>query len=161
MARLDQLISTVGDGTGVTNMAAAAADYTVTPGANEVVNIARLLLIMEDAGKFAGEKYTAAAALTTGIIITKENASGVLHTYTPQPIKKIGHWALVAGVDMVLTDFTTGNDIVMVRWTLSKAEHETILDGTKGEFLKVEINDTLVALVEHIMQVQGTVDWKG
>jgi len=161
MARFDQLFDSVGNGTGTTEMAAAADDYFIVPGANELIEVARILMVMEDNGKFAGELYTAAGALSTGIKITKENAGGVLHTYTPQPIKKIGHWGLLAGVDVILTDFTTGNDIFIVRWTLSKSEHQTILDGRNGEFLKFEVNDTLVAAVSHLVSAQGTVQWVG
>ena len=161
MSRLDQLVDSVGDGSGITDMATIAGDYFVKPGLNELMQISRLLLVMEDDAKFAGEKYTGSGALSTGIVITKEDAGGVLHLYTPQPIKKLGHWGLVAGVDMVLTDFTTGNDIVLVRWTLSKADHTTFLDGRKGEFIRFAVRDTLAAAVEHIVQVQGTVEWVG
>ena len=161
MSRFDQLFDTVGNGTGTTEMATIADDYFIVPGANELIEVARILMVMEDDAKFAGEKYTAAAALSTGIKITKENATGVLHTYTPYPIKKIGHWGLLAGVDVILTDFTTGNDIFIVRWTLSKAEHRTFLDGRKGEFLKFEVNDTLAAAVSHLVSAQGSVNWVG
>lgn len=159
MARLDQLFCSVGNGTGTTNMATTADDYMIKPSANELMEVTRLLLYMEDAGKFAGEKYTAAGALANGIVITKENASGILHTYNPQPIKVLGHWGLLAGVDMIVTDFTVGNDIVLVRWTLSKADHRTTLDGRLGEFLNIEVKDTLAALVEHTAQAQGNVFW--
>jgi hypothetical protein len=142
-------------------MAAAADDYLIVPGANEFIEVSRILMVMEDNAKFAGEKYTGAGALSTGIKITKENAAGVIHDYTPQPIKKIGHWGLLAGVDVVLTNFTTGNDIFIVRWTLSKADHKTTLDGRKGEFLQIEVNDTLVAAVSHLASAQGVTKWVG
>lgn len=161
MSRFDQLFDTVGNGAGTSEMATIADDYFIVPAANEIVEVARILMVMEDNGKFAGELYTAAGALATGIKITKENADGVLHDYTPQPIKKIGHWGLLAGVDVILTDFTTGNDIFIVRWTLSKAEHKTYLDGRKGEFLKFEVNDTLAAAVSHLASAQGSVRWVG
>jgi hypothetical protein len=161
MARLDRLIDTVGDGTGLTEMAAIARDYFVRPGPNELVHVGRLLMVMEDNAKFAGEKYTAAGALTNGIVITLENPAGVIHNFTPQPIKKIGHWALLAGVDVVVTDFTTGNDLYMVRWTMDKAENHVILDGRKGEFFKVAVRDTIATAVSHLIQVQGDVQWVG
>ena len=151
----------LGDGSGETEMAAAANNYFIVPGVNQFMEISRILLYMQDNAKFAGEKYTGGGALSTGILITKESAGGVLHTYTPQPLKVIGHWGLLAGVDVVLTDFTAGNDFFLVRWTLSKAEHQTFLDGRKGEFLKVEVRDTLAAAVSHIMSAQGTVRWIG
>jgi hypothetical protein len=159
MKRLDRLFSTVGDGSGVSEMAALPASYFITPGANELMEISRILLYMQDDAKFAGEKYTGGGALSNGIIITKESSGVVVHTYTPQPIKVIGHWGLLAGVDVVLTDFTSGNDFFLVRWTLSKADHQTTLDGTKGEYLRVRVRDSLVAAVSHIMSAQGTVEW--
>ena len=159
MARLDRLIDTVGNGSGLTEMSALAADYFVRPGPTEFMEIARVLTVMEDNAKFAAEKYSAAGALGTGIFITKEDASGVLHNYTPQPIKKIGHWGLLAGVDVYLTNFTTGNDMFIIRWTLSKAEHRTTLDGRRGEFFRVSVKDSLADAASHIMSVQGSVHW--
>ena len=161
MARFDRLIDSVGNGTGTAEMATTADAYFVIPGDNELIEVARLCMVMQDTGKFAGEKYTAAGALSNGIIITKENAGGVLHTYTPQPIKTVGHWGLLAGVDVLLTDFTTGDDLFFVRWTLSKAEHKTTLNGEKGEFLKFNVQDSLAALVSHLVQAQGKISWIG
>ena len=159
MARLDQLFSSGGDGTGTTEMATTAAAYTITPGANQRMQIERINTLIQDDAKFAGEKYTGAGALANGIIITKENADGVLHTFTPQPIKTVGHWGLLAGVDVFLTDWATGNDIFLIRWTLSRANHITYLDGRKGEFLKVNVQDSLAEAVSHMMQAQGNVWW--
>ena len=161
MARLDRLLDTVGDGTGLTEQAAIARNYYVRPAPNELMHLSRICMAMEDDAKFAAEKYTAAGALTNGIVITKEDASGILHNYTPLPIKKIWHWVMLAGVDVVLTDWTTGDDFFAVRWTLDKAGHETLLDGRKGEFFKVAVRDTLATAVSHIMQAQGTVEWVG
>lgn len=158
VSRLDRLFSTDGKGSGVTDMARAANDYFVMPAPNELMNIARILVYIEDDAKFQGGGYIGSAALSTGITITKENADGVIHNYTPLPLTKIGHWALCAGVDVVMTDFTTGNDFFLVRWTLSKAEHETHLNGKRGEFLKITVPDSLAALVSHIITAQGSVE---
>lgn len=161
MARLDQLFSTVGDGSGTTNMAAAADSYYLTPADNEVMFIRRINTNMRDTGKWAGEKYTAAGALATGIVITHENAAGVIHTFNPLPITTIGHWDLLAGVDVKETDYTTGDDLYSIRWTLAVSEVSFYrVDGRKGEFIHVNVQDSLAALHEHYMQVQGNKEWR-
>ena len=159
--RLDQLIDSVGDGTGVTNQARQASDYFVIPHVQEVLTIVRVLIYIEDDAKFAGEKYSGATALTNGIKITKNNSDGIIHDFTPLPITKFAQWALLAGVDVILTDFTTGNDVCAVRWTLDKAGYPVSLDGTKGEFFKVSVRDSLAGLVDHRMAVQGYRKWRG
>ena len=161
MPRFDQIIDSVGDGSGITNMAGAADDYFIRPGADEFISISRILLCMEDEGRFSGGGYSGAGPLANGIEITLESPIGVLHTYTSKPIQKLGHWGLLAGVDMVMSNFTPSNDIVLVRWSLSKADHMTTLDGRHGEFLRVSINDSLADLVEHYMTAQGVLDWVG
>jgi len=163
--RLEQLLSSAGDGTGVTEMAAAAAVYKVSPPENFTWTLHRMNGYIEDNGKFRGEWYGATSALANGIVITKENSGGVITTYTPETIKRIGHWSLVAGVDMYFTEFTTGNDMCMVRWTFTRGGGVITLRGDYGEFLKMNIQDNLgaggAALVSHIFQVQGIQEWTG
>ena len=58
-----------------------------------------------------------------------------------------------------MTDFTTGNDFFLVRWTLSKAEHHTHLDGSKGEFLRLKVPVTIASLVSHLVAAQGVTEY--
>jgi hypothetical protein len=60
-----------------------------------------------------------------------------------------------------MTDFATGNDIITVRWTFTKGGDVITLDGNKGEFMQVNVQDTLAGLVSHIIQVQGMSRWIG
>jgi hypothetical protein len=161
MARLEQLFSTGGDGSGITEMAAVAAVYRVVPPPNYIYELHRMNMVLEDGTKFQGDLYGGISALTNGIVITTEGRKGVITNHTPQPIKKSGHWALVAGVDMSMTDFTSGNDIITVRWSFTKGGSVIVLDGKKGEFMQVNVRDTLVGLVSHIIQVQGVSRWTG
>ena len=55
MARLEQLFSTGGDGSGVTEMAGLPAAYKVVPPPGYVYELHRLNLVMEDATKFSGD----------------------------------------------------------------------------------------------------------
>jgi len=161
MARLEQLFSTGGDGSGIIDMAGLPNVYKVVPPPGYTYELFRMNLVMEDATKFSGDLYGGVTALTNGIVITTEGQAGVIINHTPQPIKKSGHWALVAGVDMAMTDFATGNDIITVRWTFAKGGSNIVLDGNKGEFIKVNVRDTLAGLVSHIIQVQGESRWTG
>ncbi|TFH43608.1 MAG: hypothetical protein E4H01_11825 [Lysobacterales bacterium] len=161
MSRFDQAIDTIGDGSGISNMARVADNYFIRPSPSQEIELVRINIVMQDTGKFAGEKYSVAGALTTGISITKKDETGILHNFTPVPIKRIGQWGLLAGVDMIMTDFTVGDDIVLVRWTLEKAGASVFLDGTKGEFFQVSVPDTLAAFVDHTMHAQGQILWKG
>jgi hypothetical protein len=161
MARLEQLFSTGGDGSGVTEMAGLPAIYKVAPPPGYRYELFRLCVVLEDATKFSGDLYGGISALTNGILITTEGRQGVITNHTPQPIKKSGHWSLVAGVDMAMTDFATGNDIITVRWTFARGGSNIVLDGNEGEFMQVNVQDTLAGLVSHIIQVQGESRWIG
>ena len=161
MARLEQLFSTGGDGSGITEMAAAAAVYKVVPPPGYTYELHRMNMVMEDATKFSGDLYGGISALTNGIVITTEGRKGVITNHTPQPIKKSGHWSLVAGVDMAMTDFATGNDLITIRWTFTKGGGVIKLVGNKGEYMQVNVQDTLAGLVSHIIQVQGVSLWTG
>lgn len=165
MAALNQMVSSVGDGSGTTEMAAAGAVYKVAPAVDWTYELYRINGYIEDNGKFQGAYYGATEALATGITLTVENASGTIATLTPYPITKIGHWALVAGVDMKFTDFSVGNDMCMIRWTFAKSGPPIRLRGDDGEFLKFTVGDNLgvggAALVSHLFQVQGVSGWTG
>lgn len=158
--RLDQLFSTGGDGTGTTNMATTAAAYYLTPPDNTIYDIFRLNVVMQDSGKWRGDYYTAAGSLASGIVITHENAGGVIHTFNPLPIKSIGHWSLLSGIDVFPTNFTVGNDLFYIRWTLARGTGDPYtVDGREGEFIKINVQDSLAALVEHYIQAQGVMYW--
>lgn len=157
--RIEQLLSTNGDGTGVTNMAAAAAVYKVVPPVTEVYVLTRINVYMEDNGKFRADQYGAAQALADGIVMSVEDANGTVSLLTPKPITKFGHWNLGAGIDTLYTDFPAGNTMAAVRWTYRRGGGLLVLDGSLGRFLQVNVQDNLgaggAALVEHYAQVQG------
>lgn len=159
--RLEQLFSTNGDGTGFTDMSRIAAEYTITPPENFTYKVYRVTLYMEDDSKFAAELYGGISALDNGIVVTTENPSGVITTHTPQPIKTTGQWSLLGGVDIVWTDFIAGNDWAILRWTFARYGPPISLSGDDGEFLKINVQDTLAGLVSHIAQAQGEIFWTG
>ena len=154
--RIDQLLDSVGDGDGTTEQAAAANEYFVKPPAGEVYVLERMLIYMLSAARIDPGEYGDQSALTNGIKITvKDESGGVIHDFTPNPIKVNGHWSLLAGSDVVQAAYQAGADERMIRWTFTKGGYSLVLNGDKGEYLSVNIRDTLVNLTSHLMQVQG------
>ncbi len=150
-----QNVSSNGDGTGVTDLIGAApADYFVTPPAGEKYRLKRLTVAQIDGNFNAATGYGAGTALTVGIKITAENAGGVLADYTPVPIKRTYDWALLAGVDASSIG-AAGADINTVRWTFEKGCSDILLDGDKGEFLRVSFGDAMDFMTSLNIQVQG------
>ena len=154
-----QLLSTNGYSTGVTQMAAAADVYLVAPPPGWVFSLHRCLIYIEDNGKFRADYYGATGALTNGIVVSFEGKGKSLRLMTPKPIQKIWEWGLVAGTDVILTDVTTGSDVVLVRWSFDKAGDPIRLRGSQNEYLKFDVRDNLggggAALVSHLVSVQG------
>jgi len=152
---LFQLVSSVGDGTGVTDLIGAApAAYTITPGAGEKFTLKRLNMLEVDGSFNNAAGYGAGSALTNGITITVENAEGVIVNYTPKPIKTTFEWALLAGVDSAVVG-GAGADPHMVRWTFGKGCGYIELDGDKGEFFKVDFGDAMSFMTSIHILVQG------
>lgn len=155
-----QSVDTVGNGTGTTEQATAAAIYKYVPPAGYIAVIERMNIYIEDNGKFRGDYYGATGALTNGIVVSINNANGdALKILTPQPVKSIGLWGLVAGVDVIVTDFVSGNDFFLIRWTFGRSGRPIYLDADLGHYLKINIQDNLgaggAALVSHRMHLQG------
>jgi len=154
--RIDQLFDTVGDGSGTTEQAAAAAEYKYRPAPGTVAVLERVNAVIETASRIGPDLYADLTALTNGILITiKDSSGGVIHTFTPQPIKVTYHWSLLAGTDVSPSAFAAGADSVSLRWTLSKGGQKVVLNGDKGEYMSVDIRDTLAGLTSQLMHVQG------
>lgn len=153
--KVDRLLDTIGDGMGLTEMASASNIYRCVPPIGKRYTLSRVNVYIEDNGKFRGDRYGSSTSLTNGINITLYDTSGSLFCYTPRTIKKIGHWHLLAGVDMHFTNFPVGNDVVAVRWSFWKGSGYILLNGNKGEFLEFAVRDDLSDLVSHMAQVQG------
>lgn len=154
--RVDQLMSTDGAGGGTTEMTVATpTKFYYTPPGNRVATLERMLVYVEDNAKFAGG-YGGAAALTNGLMIHVEDENGrTIHDFTPNTIKKNGHWGLLAGVDVIVTDVSAGNDFMLVRWTFGRAGAPLVLNGLEGEKLVIHVQDAMNTLVSHLCVVQG------
>lgn len=150
-----QLLSVNGKGTGTVDMnQSSATSFYIKPGPNEIYVLRRLNLWEVDGAFTSAAGYGAGAALTNGITITVENSAGIIKNYTPVPIKTTYEWGLLAGTD---TPFIggAGADAHLVRWTFSKGGGDIVLNGKKGEFLKVAYGDAMNFMTSSRMMVQG------
>ena len=152
-----QMVDTVGDGSGTYDMNTTAASFFVVPPANKVYDLARINIYIADNGTFNENTYGGASALSNGIQVTVENAAGVVKLLTPDPIKRTFEWGLQSGVDVAWSDFAANNNVALVRWTFNKAGSPIHLDGSKGEFLRFNVRDSLATLIRHKAQVQGII----
>lgn len=153
--KVDRLLDTIGDGAGETEMAGAPAIYKLVPPVGKEYTVTRVNVYVESGQKFRGDGYGSASPLTNGIDITICDASGSIFRYTKQPITRMGHWHLLAGVDMSYRDATAGNSVASVRWSWYKGSGLTSLNGDRGEFLQFAVRDNLAHLESHLIQVQG------
>lgn len=154
--RIDQLLDTIGDGDGTSEMATTANEYKIKPPPGEVYVLNRALVFMLTAARIDPGEYGDQSALTNGIKITLKDASDkVIHDFTPNPIKMNGHWALLAGSDVTSAAYQAGPDERFVRWTFTKGGGPLVIDGDRGEYFSVDVRDTLANLTSHLIQVQG------
>ena len=155
--RISQLLSTVGDGSGITEMASATInEYIYKPASGTVAILERALITIEDATIFAANKYGGVTALTNGLSVTlKDGNDATIHNFSPNAIKKTYHWGLMAGSDVTPEAFAAGADRVVIRWTFTKGGYPLVINGDKGEYFSVNVTDDLSGLVSHLIQIQG------
>lgn len=156
--RINQLLCTTGDGSGVTEMATATlAEYMYKPGPGVVGVILSLHIGIEDASKMAANLYGGITALTNGIVISIKDLNGAtIHNFTPQPVQKTWHYGLMAGTNMTPEATAAGVDRVNIEYHID--EHiggPCIINGDRGEYLSFNVTDDLSGLVSHIVQVTG------
>lgn len=157
---LSRYLDTNGDGTGTKN---ATGDYSVTPetfyiapAAGEVFRINRLLILVEDtAGMEADEYGNLGSALANGITARVHNGTATVVDLTDGiPITTNAEWGALC-YDVDLKTWGTGNEFLLVRWTLAAAGVPIRLDGDATEALELVLNDNLTGLVAHKFLAQG------
>lgn len=131
----------------------AVYKFTVPSGRSAVVERVNGLLVDAsiDLTKFGG-----VAARTNGLKIWTETAAGsVITNYTTDvTIKKNGDWCLLAGPDIGdVNTLGAGDDLQLIRWTLSKAGQPVRLNA--GESIRVAVQDNIQSLTQFTLMVQG------
>lgn len=151
-------LDTTGDGSGTTNAignyASEATSFKIAPGDNQTFILHRLIISVEDAGAFDAAVYGNGITLTNGMVLRVSDASGVLFKLTGDNIKSNADWAEHCH-DLTIHNFGIGNVIMTARWTFSESGVPIELNGDKGQFLEIVLNDDFSALVEHHFLIQG------
>jgi len=155
-----QYLDTNGDGSGTIDAQgnyASATEFYITPQAeNEVYELARLIINIEDTGTVDAGSYGNNISLTgTDGIEAKvlDSDNNVLRDLTAgEIIQTNGHWAKVS-YDVSNTDFGAGANYVNCRWTFSKSGKAIKLDY--GERLAIILKGNFTALDGHFFMIQG------
>ena len=161
---LSRFLDTNGDGTGTKNAngnySGAVEEFYIQPAADEVMQIARLLISIEDTtGMQANEYGDLGSALGNGITIEEERNGTVVTDFTDGvPITTNAEWGtLCYDVDVKSWGQTPTNELLVARFTFARSERNVRLEGTSPtpDRLVVSLNDTLTGLIRHTFMVQG------
>ena len=161
---ISQHLDSVGDGSGTKQF---IGDYLTTsiitariqPAEGSSYELHRIFINISDGGSVQTDTYGALAALTAGITMFVADASGTkFHLCDPDfPIKTNSGWAEIC-FDLEYVTLGGGNTHVHARLSFDKFTKQGILlDGDKGDYFGVTINDTLTGLTEHNFHIQGHV----
>jgi len=140
----------------------AKVDYSSTPtsykytaDSSRVDMLERLNIYYSDSGSFDSGGFGNGSALTNGIVVNAQ-INGILYTYTDGiPIKTNGFWNTLAGVDVRHEKYGAGDEYISVRFTMARSGQPAILDGSKGDYFEVVLNDNFSVLTNFYMMVQG------
>ena len=160
--RIDRYLDTNGDGTGTTS---AIGNYSVTQGifyiqppSDDVFQINRLIVFVQDTGSFDSGSYGNGITLTNGITVRVQNNQGTFSDLTAgSPIKINPHWKRLC-YDANVSAYGLGDESLGVRWTFSKAGYPIRLDGGSYDRIEVLLDDNFTGLVDHTFLVQGFVE---
>ena len=156
-----QYLDANGDGTGATtaNGNYSDAGVGVTQFYYEATNYAeieRMIIYVEDTVGFAAADYGSITGnLTNGISLKVFDTNGtteLLDLTAGLPVKSNAGWARTC-YDAQLLEWGAGNEMLLARWTFSKAGDSINL--LPGQRLAVVMNDDLTGLVDHNFMIQG------
>jgi len=147
--RLDQLLSTDGEGTLANANAITANEFSFRPLLGIWVVVRILVQIVKkpmiDLLKYGDNE------LTDGMVVSIKNGDDTYkHIYNPKPLIRVADWALLARAEL-----TDERAIIVLRWTLSAAGVVTLMDAREGEYLSLEVPEAPVGLDSHYLQLQG------
>ena len=138
----------------------AAKTYRIGPAAaDEVWDLARVLIFIQDTGVFRAEGYGSGAStgLANGILFQVTGSTGnvVLDLLDGSPIQQNADWTHFC-YDADVKTWGAGDEMLASRWTFSKAGIPLRLSST--ETLDMVWRDSSTNLVAHHAVVQGYKD---
>jgi hypothetical protein len=138
------------------NYIGGVEQFKYTP--TKKVELHRLITYIQDTGNFAVSTYGNGITLGVGLRVVVRHADDTLVQALDggEPIKSNADWSSLC-YDINYHSFGTGDNALAVRWTFERAGAPILIDGTLGEYLAVELNDSFTALTDHTFNVQGIV----
>lgn len=139
------------------NYSASPVSFRYTADPDRTDYLERLHVYYTDSGSFdsGGFGNNGGNPLTNGITVNAQ-IDGVLYTYTDDvPIRTNGLWNTLAGVDVRHENYGAGDEYISIRFTMAKAGQPVILDGSKGDYFEVLLNDDFSFLTSMYFKVQG------
>jgi hypothetical protein len=150
-------LSTDGNGAGETDMAVDGSvtpvEFYVQPPVGEIWRIARSMIYIQDEKGFDVGTWGSGLILTNGHKVEIKH-NGVVNDILGFNLKTSGDISSIA-YDTRLDTFGNADDILVGRWTFTRAGQFIRLDGDKGDYFKVIVNDDLSDLSAQYIQVQG------
>ncbi len=168
MTNFYRFADTVGDGSGTINAigtyAAAAEEFILSPPSGQVYEVARMLVTLQDTGALDAEEYGNGITLTKGVVITGQSKGQAIEITDPNLLVTTNALWGAYCYDVDAKTWGTGDELLLVRWTFSKAGSPIVLDSRAGDFIKITLNDDYDDLVGHYFHFQGESfslkDWK-
>lgn len=137
------------------NYESTAANFIWTPLPGRTAHIHRIIVYIEDAGAFDAAKYGNAIVLTNGIdlCVTEIDSGMRVHSLIGgHNVLTNGDWASHC-FDCQVLSWGTGNEILVARFTFTKAGSPIILNDSLQ--LCMTLNDDFSGLVQHHFTIQG------
>lgn len=163
MTPIALFLSTNGDGTGTTDM---AADYSLTPGmfyyqyngpASQVAAIRRMIFRIVDTGSMDATGFGNTTALTNGLALQHLDSEDTeIANLIPTPIKNNSDFGAIA-FDSDVKAWGQGDEVFLCRFTFSKFTHPNGVMLTTGEKFALTVSDDLSALNAFTATVEGSV----
>jgi len=161
LSRIDQYLSTNGDGTGEME---ATGDYSSTqeifyiqPASTDIYYIRRMLVFYEDNLSFDSGAYGNSISITgsDGIQVRVQNDSGTISDLTAGQLIQINpHWKRQC-YDTDVSSYGSGDESLGARWTFEKAGSDIRLDGSDNQRLEVVLDGNFSGLEDQAFLVQG------
>jgi len=159
---ISRYLDTNGDGSGTKNAngdySSAAEEFYIQPGAGEIYQLSRMIVLIEDTSGFSATEYgNLGSALSNGIHIHAEydSAATTIDLTDDIPIVDNAHWGGLC-YDVALKTWGAGNEVLVVRYTFASMGQEIRL--TSDDRFLVGVNDNLTGLVDHHFLVQGYIE---
>lgn len=129
--------------------------FACQPAAGVQFELRQLNVVAGDGAALAVEQYVGVSKLTNGVTLQVRNASGLVQTLTPAPVKAWADWGLSGNVSLPLANLTSNNTDAVAAWILENADGGLLLNGDIGHYLIAVIADDLSGLTYQRMAVHG------